>query len=495
MMEENDLFRTLREIENYLSIEFQKYVQSPNGVNNPWIQPLTMNWIERSIHTDRFRDIVNRLPYEPLRQMLTSFLVNANNMIEQRLRQYDAEMNNYVNQALQSTASRRDSELQFVFRLQFISESFHDKRLRMDVYREMYEDKYHGHYTLKAWYQRYVQLWNERGKQKHGRDERDKHKDQHKIHIDDGTVPYPFRSKIKQYRKTNPTVNYVETVANDRLKKDDYNRPYYSPYHGSWEIDHCFNMCKQKDSWMFCINVNTRFLVVYQIPERTDTVLASLRNLHSRYLVKSIRGDGSSSYNNGNLANWYQQNHINTYFTGDRFTYHNKAIDVAIKTIRNAIGYRVINPEHLQQLVDYYNDTFHKGIGMTPREMQEHPELESRYIRYCDEKLLQVKQRQHYGGLLKYEKGDILLVHVDLSQTSDRDEKRRRHYDRLAEFVEYVHGNARVILERPVLLAKNHYVNDVVVPVYFTKYVSKNKQSIPTDVVNTYLIRSDTSTV
>ena len=121
----------------------------------------------------------------------------------------------------------------------------------------------------------------------------------------------------------------------------------------------------------------------------------------------------------------------------------------------------------------------------TPAEVQDDEELEWQYIRQCDEKLLEVMKYQQVYGLTKYQRGNILMVRIDLGKTSDKNEKRRRYYDRLGEFVEYVHGNVRVILNKPVLIGLN-YVNEVIIPIYNTKYVSKNKESIPVEVIRVY---------
>ena len=121
----------------------------------------------------------------------------------------------------------------------------------------------------------------------------------------------------------------------------------------------------------------------------------------------------------------------------------------------------------------------------TPAEVQDDEELEWQYIRQCDEKLLEVMKYQQAYGLTKYKRGNILRVRIDLSKTTDKNEKRRRYYDRLGEFIEYVHGNVRVILNKPVLIGIND-VNEVIIPIYNTKFVSKNKGSIPDEVIRVY---------
>ena len=46
------------------------------------------------------------------------------------------------------------------------------------------------------------------------------------------------------------------------------------------------------------------------------------------------------------------------------------SLDVCIKTIRDAIGYRYLSETQLQTIVSFYNDTYHESIKMTPKTMQ-----------------------------------------------------------------------------------------------------------------------------
>ena len=385
-----------------------------------------------------------------------------------------------------------------------------------------------GSHTLKEWLNIFNQLWQTKPKITKDKDKKQKRideKNRRRIQHT-GTVPYPFKSKIKAYEKKNPDVQYEQTVSDlgfDKKTLKNLKRPYYSKYPGCWEIDHAFHVGEQGDEWLFCVNVNTRYLVVYPIPEQADAVHKSIKDLMSRFKVTSIRGDGSVSYSNAanlkdsvcstnnltrfnpsspehkgkptiNLMKMYQRENINIYFDGGKFTNHNRMVDVVIKTIRNAIGYRKLEPDQVQEIVDYYNFTPHRGLRLmgdngyyyaTPAEVQDDEELEWQYIRQCDEKLLEVMKYQQVYGLTKYQRGNILMVRIDLGKTSDKNEKRRRYYDRLGEFVEYVHGNVRVILNKPVLIGLN-YVNEVIIPIYNTKYVSKNKESIPVEVIRVY---------
>ena len=337
---------------------------------------------------------------------------------------------------------------------------------------------------------------------------------------DGDTIPYPFKSKIRQYREHEPHVPFVEAPKQDRVKYDKVERPYFSNERGAWEIDHCFNMAHPGDSWMFCINVNTRYLVVYEIGKDVKNVINSLKDLAKKHLVKSIRGDGESGYCPKKLRNevltpeklkellknsnhhaiadinesyevpdWAMKNGITIYFNSSPFTLHNKIVDVVIKTIRNAIGYRIIKPGQLQQIVDYYNNTVHKTIGCTPKEMHKNPDIEYQYIRWCQRKLNKVLEYQQEEGYLSYKQGNILMVHIDTGKTAEKMTKRRVFYDRLAEFIEYKYGNVicRLLVGVKINSTDKNSTHIVTVPIYHTRFVAKNKDSIPKNVKSFYV--------
>ena len=384
-------------------------------------------------------------------------------------------------------------------------------------------DHWLGTHTIQQWINIFRERWrDERARDERAERQRQRQEERNRQRVrQERTVAYPFKSKATAYIKMNPDAVYEPLVSDAAYSKRELKmlkRPYYSKYPGCWEIDHAFNIAKEGDSWLFCVNVNTRYLVVYEAAETVQQVLRCLTDLVSRFEVRSVRGDGSASYSTSNvnddvtftqrdldrydesrrnaplMIKFYKDNNINVYFNGGKFTNHNRLVDVTIKTIRNAIGYRLLNSDQVQEIVDYYNHTPHKGLKMlgdrgfhfyTPHEVQHNRDLEWEYIRMCDERLMNVLRYQQMMGMQSYERGNILMVHLDLGKTDNRDEKRRRHFDRLGEFIEYVNGNVRVRLNKPVRYGqKNHDV--VVIPIYFTKFVSKNAATIPAEVVRVY---------
>ena len=313
-------------------------------------------------------------------------------------------------------------------------------------------------------------------------------------------MAYPFKSKIKQYKRQNPTVDivYNDIPVIKRLPEKELQRPYFSNERGGWEIDFAFNICNDSeknkdeknvsDTWLFCININTRFLEVYHCKRKdADSVFLSLKDLINHHTVSSIRGDGEKAFTSETVNSLTQSRHIKVFWNDGKFTNHNRIVDCVIKTIRNAIGYRTISPAQLQKIVNYYNNTVHKGIGCTPMEMENSPEIEYQYIRWCENKLNDVLSMQSKFGLTKYEKGNILLVHLDKNKTSNKFEKRRTYYDRVGEFVEYENGNVKINLFTPVVIGTNS-VKTVVVPVYHTQFLAKNKDSIPEEYIKSYII-------
>ena len=97
--------------------------------------------------------------------------------------------------------------------------------------------------------------------------------------------------------------------------------------------------------------------------------------------------------------------------------------------------------------------------------------------------------------MLSYEPGNVLLVHTDLTKTEDKNEKRRRRFDRLGVFQNYVgttHANVRVKIYRPILLSTSgktvKYVYDIVVPVYYTRKISDSVETIPEAYKDIYFV-------
>ena len=284
-------------------------------------------------------------------------------------------------------------------------------------------------------------------------------------------LKYPFRSKIDDYEegidKGYFTAKFnIEPLDKQPKKlKNEYMRPSFSPYPYSWEIDH-LQYNKERVTYLFCLNINTRYL--YVIPVNGKSAQATKKALNTlieaemknfNHPVKNIRGDGDKGFES--IKRDFPD--INFYFSGSKFTYHNKLIDAVMRTLRNALNNdNLWDGQHddiIQQLVYYYNFTTHRVIKMKPIDLHSDIDKEWAYIREKTEELNDVKMKQINAGMFNYKPGDRLRVHLDYSKTSESFAKRRRQFDRIGTFICYVGGNCRV------KLGQNEIVD---VPIYFT---------------------------
>ena len=327
------------------------------------------------------------------------------------------------------------------------------------------------------------------------REEQRKFLRQNRINIDtDAVIPYPFKSKIKEYKQRFPNTPYEDIPVDPKVKSKTrkLEKPYFSPEPYSWEIDLVFNLLEQDDIYLFCININTKYLVIYKVKSKSaNDVLPALEDLRNNFQVNSIKGDSERSFAAEETRRFWQHYHIKTYFSKTKFTNHNRIVDSVIRTIRNAIGYRNINDEQLSQIVNYYNNTKHSGTGFTPIEMMEDIDKEFYFIRRCNEKLLDVKKRlsetlQEAGGGTELKQGNVVLVHLELGKVAGKFEKKRKTYDRIGIFQEYINGNVRVIVSPPVQISSGSWRTDLLVPEYAVRYIAESVDTLPEMYKRTY---------
>ena len=299
------------------------------------------------------------------------------------------------------------------------------------------------------------------------------------IITDSFSLNYPFKSKYKDYKNNIENGLFLKsTKFTDEKKdpqakrlKDSLSRPSFSPYPYSWEIDH-LQYDKNHITYLFCLNINTRYLYVIPVDGKGEyetkialrTLIENERKLFN-HPIKNIRGDGDSSFET--IAKQKTFPDINFYFSSSPFTYHNKLIDASMRTLRNALNDdRLWDGHHdniIQDLVKFYNYTTHRVTGYKPIEIHSNIDLEWEYIRKKKEELNEVKKLQYYEGLYNYKPGDKLKIHLEYSKTNQMFDKRRRQFDVIATFIEYVCGNCRVLPE-----GKTKYID---VPIYFTRRV------------------------
>jgi hypothetical protein len=244
-----------------------------------------------------------------------------------------------------------------------------------------------------------------------------------------------------------------------------------------------FNTSQQL--YLFLININTRFLHVFPIRDKSaEAIFEILVQFIQDHHVTSIRGDGEAAFNSLKLQRLYNYYNVKTSFNGSSQIYHVKLVDAVIRTIRDGFGQNIEmmnNNNEMQRMVEYLNNSVNRSTKLTPAEMEYYPELENAWIRRCQLINEQVVRRQRLEGLWNYKHGDIILISIDTSKSSTKFEKRRRCFDKLGVFQQYLNGNVVAYLLDSDLRTIEIPVQ---VPIYFTRFCAKNKSQIPKSLLN-----------
>jgi hypothetical protein len=287
----------------------------------------------------------------------------------------------------------------------------------------------------------------------------------------DEVTPYPFSTKTPRIHiKTR--LNRIPDTKLSNLRK--FYRPYFSPYHHSWELDY-FNTGivdeKYYRMYLIFININTKFIVVYPLqlnqPPSSDITLSYFVDFANNFTVTNIRGDDDTSFQGG-FIEYLDDHNIRSFFSSSPYTNKNRVVDRAIRTIKDAVGvskHLLLFPSLIEEIVYYYNNTPHKAFKniFTPYEVQNDKEIENWYIRQQQARLLNTLKIQRL--IPRYKHNNVLLVHLPLDKTPNRFKKRRRNFDEVGQFLEYANGNCVVQLSDKSV---------VTVPIYYTQYMAEN---------------------
>jgi hypothetical protein len=213
--------------------------------------------------------------------------------------------------------------------------------------------------------------------------------------------------------------------------------------------------------------MNTRYLFVYPVTDFGAEEVFNAYNQLSLHLgnmgvegpyITNITGDGAKAYVANIVTAVLAREGITTYFSSSPYTNHNRILDRSVRTIRDAFAYRrEPTIAEVVAVVELYNNTYHKSIDCTPKQMMLNPEWEWQYIRWCNEKVQEIKRNQE--PYLHYKHGNILFLHLDESKTARRFDKKRRYWNGIGVFIRYTHGNVLVRTQN----------NIIEVPIYFTK--------------------------
>ena len=300
------------------------------------------------------------------------------------------------------------------------------------------------------------------------------------LDLDDVTIEYPFKSKVKYNSIKDQLVNkkFNPTPDSNPIKQQrKFQRPYYSPKFLNWEADLVFFTSKTHKpiTYMFVINVNTKFLYVIYLSNKTEDEMinAFMNLLHMKsnnvqcpngIRINGLRFDGESALNSKRMKTFYDKNNINVYSNSSSYINKNRIVDRVIRTIRTAFDsldcknlgitkHRSI----MQQIVSLYNNTIHKSTGLKPIEMTFEDELE--FIKNKDSELKQQLSKQ--TDEFDYKFGDDLMVYIPKNKT-EIFSKQHIYYSTPAKFIDYYHGN---------VLCEVEELGTILLPIYYTRLV------------------------
>jgi hypothetical protein len=312
-----------------------------------------------------------------------------------------------------------------------------------------------------------------------------------------------------------------QKVRDYRLKtQEKYFRPYFSPFFDSYEMDYANTGkyalgaygFKAYDSraYLFVININTKYLIVEPLPQgkspSIDETVAALERVFEKlerlFRNSPYRLDGETYINNlradadrafgQKFIQFLRLNGVKHFYqTDSKLINRNRCVDRVIRTIRDMIGQKAVrffNTKYMEYIVNIYNNTPHAAYNyqFTPLEVQLNPDIEGAYIRHQKEELRKAKEQQLKDGLLKYKRGNILVVHIPKNKTPASFNKNRRVFSDLAIFQEYRNGNVIcTLLDTTVLKNPN-----IELPIYFTRYVSKDLFTLPKIYAQQFEIRT-----
>ena len=280
-------------------------------------------------------------------------------------------------------------------------------------------------------------------------------------------MPEELYKRMNPYRTVNKDLTKDYSLDYQKYK---YSKPSFSPYPDSWEMDTMF--LKTQSSYMFFININTRYLYCIQVKKRDiPNTYATIKDFISRekrlfgHEVRSIRSDADWAYIN--VMNRIKD--VDHYYDSNKFTNRNRIVDRVMRTMRDLVDnlypnepavWNGLNDNIIQMVVNYYNNHVHKSIGMTPLEMHTNRSAEWEYIRKKTNELNEVKQIISAN----IQPGDIVQVAIDATKTKDGFTKRRRQFNSQGIFLGYKHGNALVkITSTPFPTLWN---KEIVLPLY-----------------------------
>lgn len=230
--------------------------------------------------------------------------------------------------------------------------------------------------------------------------------------LDELFAKYPFKTANKfiplakkyGFNDVAEINRFLRNIPRDKkIEKPKY-LPIYSKTMNSYQMDILIQSKSKKNCFLIIINVNTRKAYAFEMLAKSSSeVLKSLKKfVSSNSNISSITSDQDSAFLSKEILEYLKSNNIDYWTTSDNNHNILGIINRFMKTIRDLNSERDFTNERIQELINEYNDSPHKGINNeTPNSMNNDKELE-----YIDNK----NNETELANIKSFKIGDLVRI-------------------------------------------------------------------------------------
>ena len=219
---------------------------------------------------------------------------------------------------------------------------------------------------------------------------------------------YPMIHKQFPDKSNKEIREAIKKKFHDRNMKMRQKRPYmnriFDPLIGCYFHDLLQQTNDRPTGWPHYFHIflesNSRYAFAYPVDDKTErTAIETLNKFISDNQGKPIvklTSDGESAFDSKGFKDYCKSKNIMIRVIFDKAHSSLGLIDRFVRTLRDlhqpinknepeqrSIKMNNFSINDMKTLIDEYNNTFHKTIGCSPKEMYDNPELEHEWIRKC----------------------------------------------------------------------------------------------------------------
>lgn len=201
---------------------------------------------------------------------------------------------------------------------------------------------------------------------------------------------YPFKSINKVWPAVHTkypavirkhVVEYLKTKGTDNIPRvnKNYQRITYTNYVGGWQMDlFVLNRCY----YLFCINVNNRYLHVGKqlLSKDVGTVLPEIKVFVNKYKPATIICDYEGAFTAKHTVDYLKSKGVKLKVITEQLHSSLGVLNRACRTMRDMMAN---SNKSIHAVATMYNGSVHSSIGMFPKTMLKHPDIEQLYIINC----------------------------------------------------------------------------------------------------------------